>query len=141
MLTFAAILLYLSPGELPPADSTVDPDEVVLRSAGIDCGNDSLLAFLAALKPDQKLLARIDALIAQLGVEKFSERNAAFRELVRIGLAARPALLKADQNPSAEIRKAAGRCLEETAFKKPLPPTASAAPRVPGNSNTPGAIS
>lgn len=141
MTATPAVLLLFGLGWLPlPLVVVTDPDERALRSAGIDCGTDSLIAFLGRLSPDQPLLARIDALVSRLGAEKFAERTAAYRELVRIGPAARPALLKAEQNPSAEIRRGAGRCLDEPAFKTPLAERAAAAIRLLVKRNAPGAI-
>lgn len=48
--------------------------------------------------------ARIDGLVAQLGDQEYAAREAAGRELLSIGVDARPAMLKALQNPDPEIR-------------------------------------
>jgi hypothetical protein len=64
-----------------------------------------------ASRTDPPNAARISALIAQLGSSHFNEREAAARELRKIGLPARIALRKAIHSADAEVRRRARRLL------------------------------
>lgn len=48
--------------------------------------------------------AQIDALVRELGSEKFAAREEASRELVRLGMVTQPALEQASKSPDAEVR-------------------------------------
>jgi len=61
----------------------------------------------------QALKANLDKLIAQLGSQKYEEREAARTELLKIGWDAREALKEALKNPDAEIANAAKEILAE----------------------------
>jgi len=54
--------------------------------------------------PPAAASAQIDALVRELGSDKFAAREAASRELVRLGMVTQPALERASQSPDAEVR-------------------------------------
>lgn len=56
------------------------------------------------LTPEERLTARASELVRQLGARQFVSRQRAQRELVGLGLAAKPALQAACDSPDAEIR-------------------------------------
>jgi hypothetical protein len=63
--------------------------------------------------PEEALKAKLDKLIAQLGSQKYEEREAARTELLKIGWDAREALKEALKNPDPEISGTAKEILEE----------------------------
>src|SRR5437879_4343070 len=131
MMTTPAVLLLFGLGWLPwPVGVAPDPDECVLRAAKIDCGNESLIKILGGPRLAERVLTRVDALVQQLGASKFKDRQAAFDALVQIGPPARPALVKAANDPSAEVRRAAERCLRDEAFQGHTPNSIAAAVRL-----------
>jgi HEAT repeat protein len=112
MSAIPLFLLVAVPSWIPPA-ALPDPDECVLRAAGVDCRTPGLTDFLLKrLHCDEKSLGQIDKLIEQLGAPKFEVREAALTALVRLGPAAMSALRQALQNPDLEVRAAARRGLQ-----------------------------
>src|SRR3954465_10334593 len=66
----------------------VDPDEAMLRRAGVVTTDDGLLAFLRMRSGADADLKDIDKLIRQLGSKEFPEREEATRRLSALGPAA-----------------------------------------------------
>src|SRR6266542_1671211 len=103
MVALAASVLLVCPCWLP-TPALADPDEIVLRDAGIDCRGEALIAFLKQLPPDERMLGQLDDLVRRLGSPKFKERDAAFKSLIQLGPAAWPTLKKAIGHSDIEIR-------------------------------------
>lgn len=96
-----------------PNFQLADPDENILDEARIRCDTASLIGLLKKLTPADEQLARVGLLIRQLGSAKFAEREAAAKELVRLGPSVAGALQEAaSKNDAAEVRRAAKRSLE-----------------------------
>ena len=118
------------PSWIPPT-SLPDPDECVLRAAGVDCRTPALTDFLLKrLHCDEKSLGQIDKLIEQLDAPKFEVREAALTALVRLGPAAKSALRQALQNPDLEVRAAARRGLQHIDEQESKPEPVVAAVRL-----------
>ncbi len=95
----------------PLADRGLAADEALLRRADIPRDDARLLAFLAQRDPDRLDVPRIEALIAQLARRKFRERRNAVDELIRVGVLARPFLVKVQQHKDLEVRRLVAECL------------------------------
>src|SRR5262249_51008456 len=89
----------------PPAELDVTADEAVLRGAKVGTDGPALLEFFRNRTPAESTPAHIDALIEKLSSGKFREREKATAELLRVGLAARPALVKVRDHKDAEVRR------------------------------------
>ncbi len=108
LLCCSAILVATDVHAIDP-----DPDVEMLRQAKVGCDGDSLLALFKQVSADEKLLARRDEFIRQLGSTKFKEREEAVKSLIAMRSAATPALTNALKSDDAETRRNAKRCLDE----------------------------
>jgi hypothetical protein len=120
LLTVLALswALVLTTGAARPLRGDDDPlaaDEILLREAKVGTDGLDLLAFLRERSPTETDLARIEALIRQLGSESFAERQEASAALVRRGTPAVRFLQKAVKDADLEISRRAERCLDEIA--------------------------
>src|SRR4051812_33111814 len=103
-------ILWL-PGRLEAAEW--DPDENVLRRAGVATDDRGLLAFFRNRAGNDEDLLRLDVLVRQLGSRSFKVREEAVKQLVRLGPAAEEALRAALRSPDGEIVKRAKSALEQ----------------------------
>jgi hypothetical protein len=89
------------------AHSDSDADEEVLRRVGLPADGPSLLTLFRKRTPDADSQARIQALIAQLGSDSFTEREESSEELAGCGIAAAGLLRAASHHTDLEIRRRA----------------------------------
>lgn len=108
------IHLWFSP-TLHAADPVADPDEQLLRDAGIETNNAKLLAYLRERSSDDTDLLNMDRLVRQLGDTDFAKREQALSKLVRLGSVAVPSLREASKHPDAEIARRSKDCLQRIA--------------------------
>ncbi|MBI1916373.1 MAG: HEAT repeat domain-containing protein [Planctomycetes bacterium] len=104
-------LLWL-PARLGAAEP--DPDEAVLRRAGVSADDKSLLTFFRARAGNDDDLARVGALVRQLGSTSFKAREEAAEKLVRLGPAAEEALSEAVRSKDSEVVDRAKTVLRKT---------------------------
>jgi HEAT repeat protein len=90
-----------------------DPDEWLLREAGMKVDGDSLLEFLRKQSNADHALRHLDQLIQQLGSNSFHERKEASTSILNLGYAALPSLVQAMNHPDAEISRRAKICVEQ----------------------------
>src|SRR5215468_2437268 len=91
-----------------------DPDEAVLRRAGVPTDDRGLLAFFRDRAGNDKDLTRLDSLIRQLGSPTFKTREEAAERLVRLGPAVDEALSEAMRSKDSEIAGRAKTILRKT---------------------------
>ena len=91
-------------------DKAVDPDEKVLRDAGIGTDENSLAHFWQECAETDRNWHRAKNLIRQLGAKQFAERDKASAELVKLGFVAEFALREAKTDPDPEIARRAEEC-------------------------------
>ncbi len=117
-LLFVGVLAGLigMPHPLAAADVAEDPDEQLLRQAGIRTDTDSLLAVLRERPVSDPNPERVQRLIRQLGSENFQERESATKELKTFGRVALEPLRKAVQGGDAEVATRAKSCIEDIEF-------------------------
>lgn len=109
------VLKSMLPGKLKAASSAI------LLVAALGTGLVSACYGILSAAPRQPAptstsgtpATQIDRLIAQLGSDQFAEREAAARELARLGPPVLEALRKASANPDLEIRRRAARLIPE----------------------------
>ncbi len=95
------------------AGETVDPDEQLLKDAGVKTDGASLVAFLHKHSASEADLRNLDQLIGQLGSRSFREREQASKQLVTTGAPALPALQRAIRDPDPEVLRRGMACLKE----------------------------
>src|SRR5262249_61330913 len=78
-----------------PAMPDTNQDEQLLRGAGVTPDGPGLLAFFRKRVPTEEDRQRAEELVSKLGSRTFRDREKASTELVKLGLAARPALARA----------------------------------------------
>ena len=96
-----AALAGFAAGE-PPSFAVERPADVLQRH-GIDPSPTAVLEFLRQQRPSAERLARISALVEQLGSESFADREQASSQLAALGTAAVTALRDADKGNDFEI--------------------------------------
>lgn len=112
-----ALLLLFLQDEIPRLLDRLKTEDPVAQRKALDefalRGAEALPAALAALGEGRPgLAAEVDALVRRLGSAKWEERDAAMRDLARLGRPARPLLADAEKSPDPEtawrVRAAAG---------------------------------
>jgi len=105
--------------EAKTADAqAADPDEALLRAAKVGTSDEALLQFVRDRVSAQEQTGTIDRLIRQLASESLEEREEASAKLTAMDLAARPALLKAMNDPDAEVKQRAKHCLARIEWQR-----------------------
>ncbi|HTU19436.1 MAG TPA: HEAT repeat domain-containing protein [Gemmataceae bacterium] len=119
VLCFLCVYLCSSvanlPGEVRAAETASDPDEAVLKAAGIATDGPNLAAYIKQRTVTVADENRIKALVRRLGDDAFKVRENASRQLVMLGSRARPFLQTALKDPDPEIARRAQDCLERIA--------------------------
>src|SRR5688572_12000176 len=78
-------------------------DIALLKTAKVATDGPGLLEFFKKRAPVEANAAHVEGLIAKLASRKFRERQQAAAELLRIGLPARPLLVKALKHEDIEV--------------------------------------
>jgi hypothetical protein len=113
----------------PGGHAGIDPDEQILKDAGIETDPASLLAFFRSRSLSEASRRELQVWIRDLGNELFSRREAASSHLARVGPAALPSLNVAIHDPDPELARRAQFCLESIQ-RGPGPGVAAAAVRL-----------
>ncbi len=104
-----------------PAVADQAADEALLRGARVVPDGPGLVEFfrarLAKNEADEK---KIEALIERLNSAKFKDREKATRDLIAIGLPARPFLARAAMHQEAEVRRRVAECLATIETANPV---------------------
>jgi hypothetical protein len=87
--------------------------ERIVKDAGVGVDGPGLLAYFRQRALAGADVRRMEALIRQLGNERFEAREAAAKELVGREPAAAPLLRQARRDPDVEIARRASMCLEQ----------------------------
>jgi hypothetical protein len=101
LLTALGFLLAMA--KVQAAEKPADPDEALLRSAGLATDDAGLLAYLRNFAKRDDDLRNLDRLIRLLGGQKIAQREEASKKLAALGLAAQPALRKAGKDRDQEV--------------------------------------
>lgn len=109
--TLLCLLALLAPDGRGQAPASANADERLLRDAGVGTDGKGLLEFFRKRAPTPEGRKRAEELVEKLGSGTFRAREKASEELVRIGLPARPALLRAATHKDAEVRRRVQECL------------------------------
>lgn len=110
LLLFLAITLGAGSAT---AGETIDRDEQLLRQARIDTSPIRLLEFLRQRARADQDPKQLQALIRQLGSDRFAERERASRGLVAAGSRVIPLLQGAASDPDVEVVRRARDCLQQ----------------------------
>src|SRR5262249_18835755 len=94
-------------------DEAVTRDERTLREAGINTDGPGLLAFFRKNTTSDADMASLEALIKDLGADRFRVREKATARLIAIGERAVPLLRDAEKSRDPEVAYRARRCLEQ----------------------------
>ncbi|MBI1914819.1 MAG: PQQ-binding-like beta-propeller repeat protein [Planctomycetes bacterium] len=94
-------------------DDSVTRDERTLREAGIDTDGPGLLAFLRKNTTTDADVASLEALIKDLGADRFRVREQATARLIAVGERAVSLLRVAEKSRDPEVAYRARRCLEQ----------------------------
>ncbi|MCI0464641.1 MAG: HEAT repeat domain-containing protein, partial [Gemmataceae bacterium] len=121
------------------ANDKADPDEALLREAGVGTDAASLVAFLQKQSASDADLQNLNSLIRQLGSESFEEREQAAKKLVALGGPAAYRLQPTLVDPDPEVRRRARACLSQIASTVNLD-LQSAAVRLLVRRGSPGAV-
>src|SRR5262249_36105424 len=108
-----AVALLLAGSPLPAADQTDDPDEQVLKEAGLRSGTESLLEWLRQHSQNDEDLLHMDRLVRDLGSDKPEEREQATGKLIRLGVIALAQVRAAQTDHDLERARRAKLCVEE----------------------------
>jgi hypothetical protein len=100
-------VLLLTPG-LHAADRKGNPDEELLRKAGIGTDSAKLLAFVRQRSEAGEDLRNLDALVRRLGHDEFVEREKSTAKLIALGREALPALKRVTADRDAEVAQNGG---------------------------------
>jgi hypothetical protein len=140
-LSLVLVLLLTTCPQRPlrGADDLLAADEKFLQEAKVATDGPGLLAFLRERSPTADDLARMEALIRQLGSESFEERQQASSALVKRGPPAVRLLQKALKDDDLEVSRRAARCLDEIA-RGPGPALPAAAVRLLAARKPAGAV-
>jgi hypothetical protein len=87
------------------------PDERILKKAKIGTASTALLDFVRQRTPAAAAFKRAKELVGKLGNDDYEVRQQATAALVRLGVAAVPALEAASQNADLEVTRRAALCL------------------------------
>jgi hypothetical protein len=100
----------------PPAAASpeaIRADEQLVKAARVGVEGPALLAYLRKATPASVQREQLEALIKQLGSEKFAEREQASAALVALGQLAAPVLRRALKDPNVELARRAEKCLQQ----------------------------
>ncbi|MBY0528398.1 MAG: HEAT repeat domain-containing protein [Gemmataceae bacterium] len=122
----AAIVALVRTTSLDAADPVANPDEESLSSAKIATDGAGLVAYLRSHVLSDADRQKIEALILQLGAEKFPAREEAQEKLIAIGSPAVSFLREASRSSNREMSHRAGVCLSEIATQPDSTLTAAA---------------
>src|SRR4051812_29700522 len=108
LLAALGLLLSLGFGPVASAQEPADPDEQVLKAAGIATDTPSLLKLIAQRTLQEEDRKTLEGLVRQLDSDAYEDRQHANDELLRRGPLALPFLKAAlAGNPSLELRRRA----------------------------------
>lgn len=122
-----------------PNAATVSDDEALLTKAGLGTDAAALIDFFRKRTLNDADLRAIQSLIAQLGSDRFREREEATRRLIAFGPGALDQLRQSLKNPDQEIARRAEVCIE-TITHHPGPDLPIAALRLLARRPAPEAI-
>ncbi len=105
LILVALLVLALGGLRTPAAPDEPNPDEKLLRDAKVVTDGPGLLAFLRARTLDEGDVAKLEALVRQLGDDSFEEREKASRALAAYGRLALPFLRTGAKDRDAEIAR------------------------------------
>jgi hypothetical protein len=88
-------------------------DEKALREAKVGTDGPTLLEYLRNRAPDPARLAKVKALVRQLGDDVFAKREEASKALVAAGVIALPYLREAARSEDREVARRARDCLKQ----------------------------
>jgi hypothetical protein len=88
-------------------------DERVLKAAKVGTDGPALLAYLRSQTPGPARLAKVKALVRQLGDDDFTKRQEASKGLVAAGVIALPYLREAAKGSDREVVRRARDCLKQ----------------------------
>jgi hypothetical protein len=97
---------------VPAAEPTPDADVSILKAAGIPTDGPGLAAYVKQRTATGADEAHMKVLVRQLGDDEFKAREAASRQLVMLGVRARPYLQAALKETDPEIVRRAQDCLD-----------------------------
>src|SRR6266404_8272209 len=107
---FVTVLLAVAAGTSGPASvphGVPSADEQVLKQWKIAPTSAGVLGYLRSQTPDEGSRQAIDRWMAQMGSDRFSERERASRQLVERGVPALPSLRRAQGRSDPEIARRA----------------------------------
>jgi hypothetical protein len=93
-------------------------DEKLLKAAKLKTDGPALLEFLRKKVPAGSDMAKIKALIEQLGDDSFDVREKATAELIALGASALPLLRQAAESTETEVRRRANQCIQAIGVQK-----------------------
>jgi hypothetical protein len=102
----------------PLGAAEADPDEAVLRGAGVTPDDRGLLTFFRDRAGSDDDLLRLDSLVRQLGSRSFKAREEAVAKLVRLGPAADETLRAAVRSKDSEVAARVKTALEQIGDRK-----------------------
>src|ERR1043166_8644290 len=112
-LTFAGLVVLVA-GAVRAADAEEGKaGEEAVRPAGLDTDGAALIDFFRRRTPGEKVRQNIEALVRNLGSNRFKLRESACKELVVIGPPALGPLREAARGADLETVRRAHRCIEE----------------------------
>ena len=110
MLTGVLLLVLLAN---PGAADSLEADRALLQAAGVGVDAAGLRRFFQERIVTEPVRRRIAGLIERLGADEFSTREAAMRDLEKLGASTRVQLTQAIEADDLEIRRRAKRLLEQ----------------------------
>jgi HEAT repeat protein len=117
-LTGVCVLALFVADRLNAAEQPANPDEATLRTAKTGTSVEALLQFFSERTNAREQTGTIDGLIRKPASDSVDERERASGKLAAMDLAARPALLKAMNDPDLEVKLRARHCLEQIEWQR-----------------------
>ncbi len=108
-------------------------DKKLLQQAGIATDATGLLQFFRSRTVSDANRQRASELVKQLGDDDFDIREKAMKDLVALGPAAQPSLLRATENADPEVARRVSECLDRLKVGRVGPELIAAAARVLAN--------
>lgn len=106
-------LLLLGLAGVAPGDDAAAIDEETLKAAKLAADPAAVVAFLRSQTLPDKDREQIEALVRQLGDERFTDREEASDRLTVIGIPAVPFLREASRSANLEVERRASQCLAD----------------------------